>query len=106
MSWPEIQVNQVNRLQGETKDIERVLLFVGSGKTNVGKTLAVNTQSDLDALLGMGDSVLKSNVKAAMLNAGQNWFGYVHVLAEPDAPATWAAAVRSAQQVASVEGVV
>ncbi|HGE8506346.1 TPA: DUF2586 family protein, partial [Serratia marcescens] len=59
-----------------------------------------------DALLGMGDSVLKSNVKAAMLNAGQNWFGYVHVLAEPDAPATWAAAVRSAQQVASVEGVV
>ncbi|HGE8506307.1 TPA: DUF2586 domain-containing protein, partial [Serratia marcescens] len=40
MSWPEIQVNQVNRLQGETKDIERVLLFVGSGKTNVGKTLA------------------------------------------------------------------
>ncbi|HIE0483824.1 TPA: DUF2586 domain-containing protein [Serratia marcescens] len=106
MSWPEIQVNQVNRLQGETKDIERVLLFVGSGKTNVGNTLAVNTQSDLDALLGMGDSVLKSNVKAAMLNAGQNWFGYVHVLAEPDAPATWAAAVRSAQQVASVEGVV
>lgn len=54
MSWPTIQVNQVNRHQGETKEIERVLLFVGAGKTNIGKTLPVNTQTDLDVLLGVG----------------------------------------------------
>ena len=106
MSWPIIQVNQVNRHQGETKDIERVLLFVGAGKTNIGKTVPVNTQTDLDVLLGAGDSVLKSNLKAAMLNAGQNWFAYVHVLAEADAAKNWPAAVLSAQRVASFEGIV
>ncbi|CAI0751783.1 Protein of uncharacterised function (DUF2586) [Serratia entomophila] len=106
MSWPIIQVNQVNRHQGETKEIERVLLFVGAGKTNIGKTVPVNTQTDLDVLLGAGDSVLKSNLKAAMLNAGQNWFAYVHVLAEADAAKNWPAAVLSAQRVASFEGIV
>ncbi|MBH2682696.1 DUF2586 family protein [Serratia marcescens] len=106
MSWPTIQVNQVNRHQGETKEIERVLLFVGAGKTNIGKTLPVNTQTDLDVLLGVGDSVLKSNLQAAKLNAGQNWFAYVHVLAEADAAKNWPAAVLSAQRVASVEGIV
>ncbi|MGP2780421.1 DUF2586 domain-containing protein [Serratia bockelmannii] len=106
MSWPTIQVNQVNRHQGETKEIERVLLFVGAGKTNIGKTLPVNTQTDLDVLLGVGDSVLKSNLQAAKLNAGQNWFAYVHVLAEADAAKNWPAAVLTAQRVASVEGIV
>ncbi len=106
MSWPTIQVNQVNRHQGETKEIERVLLFVGAGKTNIGKTLPVNTQTDLDVLLGVGDSVLKSNLQAAKLNAGQNWFAYVHVLAEADAAKNWPAAVLAAQRVASVEGIV
>lgn len=50
--WPTIQVNQVNQLQGETKEIERVLLFVGKGSTHIGETLPVNTQTDFDTLLG------------------------------------------------------
>ncbi|MEI7159732.1 DUF2586 family protein, partial [Pectobacterium parmentieri] len=54
MSWPTVQINQVNQLQGETNEIERVVLFVGlgTGKDKVAKTVPVNTQSDLDALLG------------------------------------------------------
>ncbi|WP_273974625.1 DUF2586 domain-containing protein, partial [Serratia ureilytica] len=42
----------------------------------------------------------------AKLNAGQNWFAYVHVLAEADAAKNWPAAVLAAQRVASVEGIV
>lgn len=106
MSWPQVTVNQVNQLQGETKEIERTVLYIGMGKTNAGKTVAVNTQSDFDALLGEADSPLKSNLIAAMLNAGQNWAGYVHVLAQDSEPEAWEDAVRAAQAVASVEGVV
>jgi len=106
MSWPNVTVNQLNQLQGETKDIERVVLFIGRGATNAGKTLAVNTQTDFDAQLGAADSMLKSQVMAALENAGQNWSAFVHVLAEDAELSAWADAVLSAQQVASVEGVV
>ncbi|WP_413535872.1 DUF2586 domain-containing protein [Rahnella inusitata] len=106
MAWPTVDINQVNQLQGETNEIERVLLYVGTGKTNAGKTLAVNTQSDFDALLGAGDSVLKRNVSAAMLNAGSNWSGFVHVLAEDGEENAWVDAVLAAQAVGSFEGVV
>lgn len=106
MSWPTVTINQLNQLQGETKDIERVVLFVGTGATNAGKTLAVNTQTDFDTQLGAADTVLKSQVKAALDNAGQNWSAYVHVLAEDAEVSGWVDAVLQAQRVASVEGVV
>ncbi|EKN4101797.1 TPA: DUF2586 domain-containing protein [Yersinia enterocolitica] len=111
MSWPQVNIDQKNQLQGETKEIERAVLYIGTGKVNAGKTLAVNTQTDFDVLLGPDASTVKSCANAAMLNAGQNWNGFVHVLAEPAKdeqldPLAWVAAVRTAQQVASVEGVV
>lgn len=48
----------------------------------------MNAQSDFDALLGEGESPLKSDVLAALANAGQNWWAFIHVLpadAEDDA---------------------
>ncbi|HEK1808544.1 TPA: DUF2586 family protein [Proteus mirabilis] len=104
--WPTVQVNQHNQLQGETKEIERILLFIGKGKTNIGKTIAVNTQTDFDEVLGTPDSPLKSNVLSAMRNAGQNWSGYVHVLAEDAEELAFVDAVMDAQAVASCEGYV
>lgn len=112
MTWPNVNVSQINRYNGTTKDVERVVLFVGYGKTNAGKTLALNTGSDLDKVLGADDSLLKSVVAAASNNAGQNWFAYAHVLSgrgegtdvKPDED--WMNAVKLAQNVASVEGVV
>lgn len=104
--WPNVTVNQLNQLQGETDEIERCVLYVGRGAVNVGKTLAVNTQSDFDVQLGDADTVLKRNVQAAMSNAGQNWSAYVHVLAEDAEDGAWVDAVLAAQRVASVEGVV
>ncbi|EPL9863395.1 DUF2586 domain-containing protein [Klebsiella aerogenes] len=106
MTWPNVGVNQLNQLQGETSEVERCVLFVGKGAVNVGKTLAVNTQSDFDALLGEDDSPLKSDVKAAMRNAGQNWWGFVHVLPSDAEPDAWVKAVMAAQVSCSVEGVV
>ena len=106
MTWPNVTVNQVNQLLGETNEVERTLLFVGTGTKNVGKTLAINTQSDFDALLGTEDSALKGDVLAAMANAGQNWWGFVHVLDAESEPDAWVNAVKTAQVSCSVEGVV
>ncbi|EAA4542035.1 DUF2586 family protein [Salmonella enterica] len=106
MTWPIVTVNQVNQLLGETKEVERTLLFIGTGTQNVGKTLAVNAQSDFNALLGEGNSPLKSDVLAALANAGQNWWGFVHVLAADSEPGAWVDAVKAAQVSCSVEGVV
>ncbi|MGV7960363.1 DUF2586 domain-containing protein [Photorhabdus tasmaniensis] len=104
MMWPHVQVNQVNQLQGEIREIERVLLFVGTGKTNVGKTIAVNTQTDFDSVLGKAQTALKRHVLAAMANAGQNWSGYIHVLSESADELAFVEAVTSAQRIASIEG--
>ncbi|HBW7198410.1 TPA: DUF2586 family protein [Klebsiella pneumoniae] len=106
MTWPNVGVNQLNQLQGETSEVERCVLFVGKGAVNMGKTLAVNTQSDFDKLLGEGDSPLKGDVLAAMKNAGQNWWGFVHVLPSDAEADAWVKAVKAAQVSCSVEGVV
>lgn len=107
MTWPTVTVNQVNQLLGETTEVERTLLFIGSGTVNVGKTLAVNAQSDFDELLGADDSPLKSDVMAAQANAGQNWWAFIHVLDNEEAQeSAWVDAVMAAQLVCSVEGVV
>jgi len=105
MTWPNVGVNQINQLQGETNEVERCVLFIGTGAVNVGKTLAVNTQSNFDTLLGESDSQLKSDVMAALANAGQNWWGFVHVLAADAEPDAWVDAVKAAQVSCSVEGV-
>lgn len=113
MTWPNVNVSQINRFNGTTTDVERVVLYVGYGTTNVGKTQALNTGSDLDKALGDNASLLKSLVAAAANNAGQNWFAFVHVLTAPDTEAEdytpdadWMAAIQAGQNVASVEGVV
>lgn len=106
MTWPSVQVNQVNQLQGETKEVERTVLFVGTGNTNVGKTVSINTQTDFDDVLGREDSTLKNNIIAAMNNAGQNWSAYVHVMPENAEPLAFVDAVIAAQDIASVEGYV
>lgn len=37
MSWPQVNIDQKNQLQGETKEIERAVLYIGTGKVNAGK---------------------------------------------------------------------
>ncbi|EJD6704578.1 DUF2586 family protein [Serratia marcescens] len=106
MTWPSVDINQLNQYQGTSTEIERVVLFVGIGATNAGTLQPLNSNTNLDTVLGAADSVLKSNIAAARRNAGNNWFAYVAILAADAKTADWVAAVKSAQQTASVEGFV
>lgn len=106
MTWPLVEVNQVNQLLGEVTEVERTVLFIGKGTTNAGKTIAVNTQTDFDAVLGVADSALKRDIVAAQANAGQNWWAFVHVLPAAANTTAWVDAVIAAQTSCSVEGVV
>ncbi|MNG64352.1 hypothetical protein D3C79_225910 [compost metagenome] len=103
MTWPNVTVTEQNLQQGPSGEIERHLLFIGEGTTGAGKLQAVTPQSNLDTLLGTADSVLKSNLNAALLNAGQNTYFHVYVLKASQA---WDDAVREAQLTSSFEGVV
>ncbi|HDO0955373.1 TPA: DUF2586 family protein, partial [Aeromonas salmonicida] len=100
--WPYVQINNLNQMQGPVTEVERHLLFIGSSASNTGKLLSLNTQSDLDQLLGTGDSELKANLLAARDNAGQNWTAAAYVL-PTDKP--WLDAAREAQQTQSFEGI-
>lgn len=102
MATPIVQINRLNLMQGPFKEVERVFCFIGTGTdTNKGKLLSVNTDTDLDEVLGSGDSRLKTQVEHAKLNAGQNWNAYVFVL---DGVLTWEDAVDAMMEVNNVEG--
>lgn len=99
--FPSVQVNALNLLSGPTKEIERTALFVGVGTTNLNQLLTVTPDSDLDKLLGKTDSPIKSQLKAAMLNAGQNWFAYLYLM--PLASFDFVKAVQEANKNGSFE---
>ncbi|MBN0084586.1 DUF2586 family protein, partial [Pseudomonas aeruginosa] len=52
MALGSVSVNNLNLGQGPVTAIERYFLFIGPASKNVGKFLALNTQSDLDVQLG------------------------------------------------------
>lgn len=78
MSRGLVTVENLNLAQGAFPEIERKLLFIGVGTNtaNVGKVLSLTADSDLNVLLGAKDSTLKTNLIAARLNAGPNWFAW------------------------------
>lgn len=83
MALGEVQINNKNLMQGPLKEVENYLVYLGRGAgTNEGKLISVNTDTDLDAVLGADDFNLKYQLKAARLNAGQNWNAAVLPLAE------------------------
>lgn len=99
-----IQVNNLNLIQGELPSVENYFLFVGRGAgTNEGALVTMSQETDLDAVLGEAASNLKTQIEAARLNAGQNWFACVIPLA---VDATWEDAVDFAMERTSVEAIV
>ncbi|KMK51475.1 phage tail protein [[Actinobacillus] muris] len=98
---PGVQINALNRRQGQTNEIERVCLFVGIGSQNVNKLISLATDTDLDALFGEQSSEIKRQVNAAKLNAGQNWFAYAYLM--PEDEFNFATAVREANETAAFE---
>ena len=104
MALGKVSVNNLNLGQGAVTEIERYFLFIGPGPKNIGKLIALNTDSDLDSQLGVPASDLKTQITAARLNGGDRWA----CLAAPiSADGDWKIALETAQQQGfSVEGVV
>ncbi|ECK8241735.1 DUF2586 family protein [Salmonella enterica subsp. enterica] len=104
MTYPQVQVNQIDLAQGAVTEIERYLLFIAIAPDEEAAGLIyVNTQTDLSSVLSVRDSVEK-DVYAAMVNAGQNWSAVVCFI-DP-ATTNWRDAVRDCQKIGSFEGVV
>lgn len=106
MTYPQVQVNQIDLAQGAVTETERYLLFIGKGPADKMPGLAyVNTQTNLDQIFGDTDCQLKNDVFAAMVNAGQNWAAAVYFL-DTAKNETWQAAALRSQEFGSFEGIV
>lgn len=103
MAQGTVTVNNLNLVQGEFAEIERKALFIGIGATGVGTILSLNSQSNVDQVLGLADSEIKRNVIAAQLNGGENWFAYA---APQPAEYDWVDAVNQAMLSISPELIV
>ncbi|WHI45033.1 DUF2586 domain-containing protein [Microbulbifer sp. VAAF005] len=100
MAQGTVTVNNLNLGQGAFDEIERKALFLGVGDTNKNSVLALNSQSDLDELLGANDSQLKTQVMAAQANGGENWNAWAVPL---DVSDDWKTALDTAMQSVSPE---
>lgn len=98
-----IQINKLNLMQGPLPEVERHFLFIGECTTNAGTILSIGPDADLDTALGSDASVLKTQVEAAMINAGQNFSCSVLPIA---AETTWDVAVDLAMETITCEAIV
>ncbi|MDK2597904.1 DUF2586 domain-containing protein [Pseudoalteromonas obscura] len=103
MALGRVAVHNLNQGQGDIKAIERHVLFVGraAGEGEQSQLFSVGAQTDLNAVLQ--DSTLRQQVKAAQLNAGQNWTAAVYPMAADE---TLAEAIEHANAAQSFEMVV
>lgn len=109
-----VQINKLNLSQGELASVENYFLFTGLAAadcSNVGAIVTLDQSTDLDAVLGASESDLKTQITAARLNSGQNWYGCVlpYTVEEqtPDAlDAAWAEAVGTAMEHTTVEAII
>lgn len=111
MTWPNVTVNQLNQRQGIIPEIERNMLFIGFSADEKTDFIILDSQTDIHSLQGKMSAALLSNLRAAQLNAGQNWQAAVATIAK--APITPGAAIPAfadlimgVQQQLSVEGIV
>ncbi|EMK0255612.1 DUF2586 family protein [Salmonella enterica] len=108
MPFPQVTLNQLNTRSGSTREIARTLLMIGEHSKEIRPT-PVTADTSLDTIFGAKDTPLRSNLKAFLLNAGQNATIWIAATPNP-APAgyvlTWKDMVKEAQSVTSVEGVV
>ena len=100
MTFPQVQVNQIDLAQGTVNEIERHLLFISYAPEYCTPGFrALNTQTDFEQLTGSaGDNIL-----AAIRNAGQNWTASVYFMSVNE---QWRDVVRLCQKFGSFEGIV
>ncbi|MFJ4496310.1 DUF2586 domain-containing protein [Pseudomonas atacamensis] len=104
MALGQVTVDNLILGQGAVTEVERYFLFIGPAAKNVGQFIALNTDSDLDAALGVPASDLKTQITAARQNGGQRW---ACIAAPIGSEGEWADALEKTQQQGlSVEAVV
>ncbi|MBL4761386.1 MAG: DUF2586 family protein [Gammaproteobacteria bacterium] len=103
MAQPIVTVNSLNLSQGPFPEIERKALFIGIGATNLNSILSLNPQSDLDVMLGVADSAIKTQAQAAKDNGGENWFAWCMPI---DGLSPWQISLDAAMAVVSPELVI
>jgi hypothetical protein len=89
MAQGKVTVNALNLLQGSLPSVERHFLFVGAAPSAQGDVTAVDQTTDLDVVFGEADSVLKTNILAARLNASSDFGCTAVAMADSD----WSAAI-------------
>ncbi|HII2789733.1 TPA: DUF2586 domain-containing protein [Escherichia coli] len=101
MTFPQVQVNQIDLAQSAPNEIERHLLFISYAplENYTPGFYTLNTQTDLDKIT----SSAGDDIRAAMMNAGQNWSASVYFM---DSDEKWQDVVKKCQQYGSFEGVV
>lgn len=85
MAIGKVTIVKTDGMQGSFKDAERVFLYLGKiGDPELaGNVVAIGGASDLDKLLGSGESELKTQITAARQNAqSENWVCYAFGIAE------------------------
>lgn len=91
MAIGSVSVTQQNTNSGSTSEVERTVLFIGSGgaSATADAVHAISQDTDLDSILGSEDSDLKTNIQAALNNASTNFTAFAIALDALD----WAAAI-------------
>ncbi|EEZ6654342.1 DUF2586 domain-containing protein [Escherichia coli] len=101
MTFPQVQVNQIDLAQSAPNEIERHLLFISYAPPENYEPgfYTLNTQTDLDKI----NSLAGDDIRAAMMNAGQNWSAAVYFM---DSDEKWQDVVKDCQKYGSFEGIV
>lgn len=73
MALGTVSVSSLDTGSGDFTTPERQFLFIGYAANNSGSTLYIDQSSDLDDVLGSGDSDMKTAISAARSNASTNW---------------------------------
>ncbi|RBO85915.1 DUF2586 domain-containing protein [Marinomonas aquiplantarum] len=73
MALGTVSVSSLDTGSGDFSTPERQFLFIGYAGKNSGSTLYIDQSSDLDEVLGVNNSKMKTAIAAARSNAGSNW---------------------------------
>lgn len=87
MTFPTVEINQLNSNSGDVSGVEQIMLFVGMASGELGDAeplITVGAETDIDERLDKASPQLLEQVRAAQLNGGQNWGAYV-LMVEPEA---------------------
>lgn len=107
MTFPQVTSTRIDTGSGEVREIPRTVLILGQSAADAAplEPVAADAKTDLDKLLGAGQSAFKQNVRTFFLNAGQNTVAWL-MLSNSKSEKWITEAVTRAQQVVSAEGVV